>query len=113
MLRLPIEFSAEYRGQQPAGQFTRKDTGEVVDFAAALKFEYETDDGDVVLVPIRATQLDKCEPPFDHEQLQKGDELVLRGFVVLQDRGSDRDSYFSITTVRYAADAPALKAASS
>jgi hypothetical protein len=108
-LRLPIEFAAEYRGQAPGGEFTRDDTGERVAFSPALKFEYEDENGDVVLIPIRAAQLDKCEPPFDHEVLQKGDELVLRGFVVLQDRGSDRDSYFAIRSVAYAAEAP-LKA---
>lgn len=101
-LRLPIEFTAEYRGQQPAGEFVRKDTGEVVSFPPKLKFEYETDDGDVTIVPIGATQLDKCEPAFDHAALKKGQVLRLSGFAILQDRGSDRDSYFAIQSVAYA-----------
>lgn len=113
-LRLPIQLAAEYRGQRAPGTFTRRDTGEIVNFPAALKFEYEDEGGDVVIVPISASQLDKCSPPFDHEQLKKGDQLVLSGHVVLQDRGSDKDSYFAISSVVYAAaEAPKLKAASS
>lgn len=103
-LRLPVEFVAEYRGQRPAGSFVDRGTGEHVSYGPALKFEYETADGDIEIVPVRATELDKCEPPFDHAQLKKGDQLSLSGFVVLQDRGSERDSYFSLVSVRYRAD---------
>ena len=98
-MRLPIELRAEYRGVAPASQFVARDTGETIDVRPRLKFEYEDESGDVALIPIGANQLDKCEPPVDYEGFVKGDEFVLRGHVVLQDRGSDRDSYFALQSV--------------
>lgn len=98
MLRLPIDFVGEYRGQAPGGSFDRD--GETIEYLPKLKFEYEDESGDVVLVPIGLQTLDRCEPPFDASKLKKGDHVRITGHVVLQDRGSDRDSYLSIRSAQ-------------
>ncbi|MFL5845281.1 MAG: hypothetical protein ACJ762_11345 [Solirubrobacteraceae bacterium] len=94
-MRIPVTMLAEYRGQAPASQFTARDTGEVVDLRPMLKFEVEQPDGDVGLIPLRENQLDEAAD-FDHGKLAKGDLVQLVGVVVLQDRGSDRDSYLRV-----------------
>lgn len=98
-LRLPIHADVEYRGVQAASTFTRKDTGEIVNVPAKLKFEYESPDGDVALIPVSGSQLDKCSPPIDYNTFERGDAFELIGLVVLADRGSDRDSFFTVTSL--------------
>src|SRR5438309_10890601 len=95
--RLPLDLIAEYRGMRPAGSFTRKETREVVETPARLKFELSLEDGDVETFDVAGSQLDRCQPPFDYSKLERGDIVRLRGFVVLQQRGSDQDSYASYT----------------
>lgn len=98
MLRIPVDLTVEYLGTKDASRFTRP-TGEVVEVPQRVTFMYLADDGEVTLVPVSGAQLDKCQPPFDHASLSKGDTVRLHGLVVLQDRGSDRDSYFSVQRV--------------
>jgi hypothetical protein len=97
--RIPVGMDVEYRGLEAPRQFTARDSGEEVNVPARIKFEYETDDGDVVLMPVSASQLDKVSPPFNYSELKRGDRVHLSGYVLLQERGSDRDSYLQITAV--------------
>lgn len=94
--RLPIDLVAEFRGLKPAGTFTKKDTGEVVDIPAKLKLEVSRDDGDVDLIEISSSALDRATPPVEYGAFKRGELIRLRGEVMLQDRGSDRDSYLSV-----------------
>jgi hypothetical protein len=106
--RIPVGFRAEYRGQAPAGEFVDRETGEKVEFAPNLKFEFDLADGDVGQLAIRQSSLDKVSD-FDVAKLKKGEEVHLEGVVVLADRGSSNDSYFRPLSCRKAA--AAVKAA--
>lgn len=97
-LRLPVDFVAEYRGVKPAGQFTRRDTGEVVDIPAKLKFEITYPDGDVDLAEVSAASLEKIQG-LDPTKFDRGQVMHLRGEVMIQDRGSDRASYFTVHSI--------------
>ncbi len=97
--RLPVEVEAEYRGVAAASEFLARDTGERVQVPPKLKFEYDTFDGDVEMLSVSAAQFDKVQGAPDYQTLKRGDRLVLVGLVVLQDRGSDRDSYFKLERV--------------
>lgn len=96
--RLPLDLTAEYRGQRPAGSFVKRETGEVIETAARLKFEHTSADGDVELVEIGTSQLDKIPAPVP-EQIKRGDIVRIQGFAVIQDRGSDKDSFVTFTRV--------------
>lgn len=93
MQRFPFNMVVEYRGARAPSSFVKKETGATVDLPARLKFEYARDDGDVELLEVPASQLNKIEPPFDHASLKRGDQVRLEGEVLLQPRGSDRESY--------------------
>jgi len=96
-LRIPVgPFEVEYRGVQPGGEFPDRVTGAVVSYAPKLKFEYDEANGDVVLFPVGSGQIDKCVPPVDFESFKKGERYTLRGFAILADKGSDKDSYLRI-----------------
>jgi hypothetical protein len=107
--RIPVAFEVEYRGVAPASQFTARDTGEVVDIAPKLKLELETFNGDVEMLVLSSTQLDKVEGAPDYGKLKRGDRFTICGTVILQDRGSDRDSYLKVERVEM--PQPAVKAA--
>jgi hypothetical protein len=94
MQRLPFVLRAEYRGTEPARQFKAQDTGDNVTIPPKLRFEYEAEDGSLELLAVSRSQLDKV-PGVDDVigSLQRGDQVVLSGRAVIQDRGSDRDSY--------------------
>jgi hypothetical protein len=98
-LRLPVKFPVEYRGVQSASSFVARESGELIEVPPKLKFEYEAEDGDVVLIPVSANQLDKAVPAIDHATLQKGSHYVLSGFVLLADRGSQNNSYLSVRSL--------------
>ncbi len=97
--RLPVEVEAEYRGIAAASEFVARDTGERVQVPPKLKFEYDTFDGDVEMLSISGAQFDKVQGAPDYNTLKRGDRLVLAGLAILQDRGSDRDSYFKLEHV--------------
>jgi hypothetical protein len=97
--RLPVEVEAEYRGIAAASEFVARDSGERVQVPPKLKFEYDTFDGDVEMLSISGTQFDKVQGAPDYTSLKRGDRLILLGLVILQDRGSDRDSYFKLERV--------------
>lgn len=96
--RWPLSLIAEYRGVEAASQYTDRETGDVRDIPAKLKFEVETSDGDVQMLVVSASQLEKARPTIVVEELQRGHRLQLSGFAVIQDRGSDRASYVQITS---------------
>lgn len=105
-LRWPLRLLAEYRGVEAASQFTDRETGEVRDIPAKLKFEVETDGGDVQLLVVPASQLDKARPTIAPDELNRGDRVELSGVAVIQDRGSDRSSYVQITSAERAVSSP-------
>ncbi len=113
MQRLPWDRVLEFRGREAEGySFTAKDTGEVVELAPMLRFEFETDDGDVGLVELRGSAFDKARGSIDYKDLKRGQKVRVQGVINLQDRGSGKDSYFSVTAIDLAADgrpAAALK----
>ncbi len=94
MQRIPFSLQAEYRGTEPARQFRAPDTGDNVTIPPKLRFEYEGEDGALELLSVSQSQLDKV-PGADGliGSLQRGDQVILVGRAVIQDRGSDRDSY--------------------
>lgn len=100
--KLPVAVEAEYRGVAAASEFVAKDSGETIQVPAKLKFEYDTFDGDVEMLVVSGSQFDRVEGAPDYAQLRKGERLTLIGLVVLQDRGSDRDSYFKLERVEAA-----------
>lgn len=107
-IRLPSTIIAEYRGAQPGGEFTNRETGEQVEYGRKLKLEIEDpQSGDVTLLPLREGDFDRAEPPFDASKLQKGDVLALE-IVAVIGTGDER-SYLQLRSARYAADVPTLK----
>jgi len=109
MLQLPVLCFAEYRGAAPPGTFVNSE-GEKIEFGPKLKFEYETHEGDVVLIPLSSSQLDTAAD-FDVQMLDKGQRVRLEGLVTLQDRGSPRGSFFRPTVVTLADDGDELQVA--
>lgn len=97
--RIPVVVEAEYRGIAAASEFVARDTGEKVQVPPKLKFEYDTFDGDVEMLVVSGAQFDKVQGAPDYKALHRGDRMTLVGLVVLQDRGSDRDSYFRLERV--------------
>jgi hypothetical protein len=100
MQRLPWDRVVEFRGREAKGfSFKNRETGELVDLAPMLKFEYETDDGDVGLLQIRGSAFEKAETSIDFTALRRGERFRLQGMIMLQERGSGKDSYFQVTRV--------------
>lgn len=97
--KLPVVVEVEYRGIAAASEFVARDTGETIQVPPKLKFEYDTFDGDVEMLVVSGSQFDKVQGAPDYKTLKRGDRMVLLGLVVLQDRGSDRDSYFKLERV--------------
>jgi hypothetical protein len=97
--RIPVLVEVEYRGVAAASEFVARDTGEKIQVPPKLKFEYDTFDGDVEMLVVSGSQFDKIQGAPDYSSLQRGQRLTLIGLVVLQDRGSDRDSYFKLERV--------------
>lgn len=98
----PVAAIAEFRGMKSASTFTDRTTGEVIPVPARAQFEVEGEDGAVAVIPVSTKELDRCVPPFDASSLKKGVMVELRGRVVLQDRGSQRDSFAIVESVSVA-----------
>lgn len=96
-IRVPVDIAAEYRGLSAAGQFKSRETGELLDIPPKFKFEVEVGLGDDVdLLVLSQTVLDKAQSDFPIGILRRGERVRLVGTIVLQDRDSDRDSYFRV-----------------
>lgn len=96
--RIPFSLDAEFVGARPAGTFKRD--GEIIPMPAQVRFLVDSEDGDVQMLSVSASALDKVQPPFDYAGLARGDRVELRGAAVIQDRGSDRDSFFAVESAR-------------
>ncbi len=99
MQRLPWDRVLEYRGREAEGYSFVSDKGEKVDLAPMLRFEFETDDGDVGLVDLRASSFESARGAVDWQSLKRGDYVRVKGVINLQERGSGKDSYFSVKVV--------------
>jgi hypothetical protein len=92
--RIPFSLEGEFVGLRPASEFVRD--GKTIPSPAQVRFLVDQDDGDVQLLTVSASALDRVQPPFDYGRLSRGDRVRLRGAAVIQDRGSDRDSFFVV-----------------
>lgn len=107
--RLPVNVHAEYRGSKPAGQFTARDTGEVIAIPEKLRFEFDNGEGPDLL-EVSLSALDKVKPAFDASVLKKGDTVHILGVAVIPEKGSPQGGFFSITACSVV-EASKLKAA--
>ncbi len=96
MARIPVAFQATFVGQRPGGTF-KNPQGEQIPYPPKLKFLHQGQDGDADLVEISGNQLEKVEPPVRLADLTVGEVFAIQGVAVIQERGSDRDSYVQIT----------------
>jgi hypothetical protein len=108
-LRLEMPAEAEYRGVAAGYEFV-SEHGETVPVAPKLKFEVEQSDGDVALLPLSQSGLDRATPPFDAATLKKGDRVVLDLLVCWKGAEPKGDSYVQVLGCRRAS-ASGLKAA--
>jgi hypothetical protein len=94
--RVPVALSVEFRGTKPAREYTVRKTGEVRTASAVLKFEHERENGDVDLIEVAASTFDRMSPSVDCAKFKRGERFRLSGTAVIQDRGSDYDSYLAV-----------------
>ena len=97
-MRLPVSLEVEYRGVKPQREYTLRETGELRTASAVLKFEAELPDGDIALIEVAATTLDRLRPAVDYVTFARGQRFTMSGTAVIQDRGSEYDSYFAVTS---------------
>jgi len=106
-MRLPVSLDVEFRGVKPQRDYTIRETGERRTAPPVLKFECEKPDGDVEIVEVSGSSFDRMTPTIDYGRFAKGDRFTLTGVAVIQDRGSDWDSYLAVESCRPAAPAKA------
>lgn len=104
-MRLPVSLDVEYRGVKPSRDYTIRETGERRTAAPVLKFECEKPDGDIEVIEVAGSTLDRMVPSVDYSKFRKGERYTLTGVAVIQDRGSDWDSYFGVESCRPAGSA--------
>lgn len=95
-MRLPVSLEVEFRGVKPQRDYVIRETGEKRTAAAVLKFEFDKPDGDVGVIEVTGSTLDRMSPAVDYSKFKKGDRFMLDAEAVIQDRGSDWDSYVSV-----------------
>jgi hypothetical protein len=99
-LRIPVELSGvEFRGVAAPFEFPDRETGEVVSVGPKLKFELELPDGDVALLPVPSSQLEKCSPPVDYTTLKRGQRFVALLEVVWKGAEPKGESYVRVTSL--------------
>lgn len=99
-MRLPVSLEVEFRGIKPQRDYTIRDTGERRTAAPVLKFECDKPDGDVEVIEVTGSAFDRMVPAVDFSKFKKGDRFTLTGVAVIQDRGSDWDSYLGVESCR-------------
>lgn len=99
-MRLPVSLEVEFRGVKPQRDYVIRETGEKRTAAPVLKFECDKPDGDVEVVEVTGSSFDKMSPSVDYSTFRKGDRFTLTGVAVIQDRGSDWDSYLGVESCR-------------
>ena len=98
MQRFPVALDATFVGTKEASEFVRN--GERIAIPAKPQFLTFDEDGQATVLTLSGSQLDKIVPAFNYADLTRGQQVRVEGVVVLQDRGSDRDSYFTCTAIR-------------
>lgn len=99
-MRLPVSLEVEFRGVKPQRDYVIRETGEKRTAAPVLKFECDKPDGDVEVVEVTGSSFDRMSPAVDYSKFRKGDRFTLTGVAVIQDRGSDWDSYLGVESCR-------------
>lgn len=110
-MRLPITLEVEFRGVKPQRDYTLRDTGERRTAPAVLKFELDRENGDIEVVEVSGSSLDRMIPAVDYAKFRKGERFALTGVAVIQDRGSDYDSYLAVESCEPISKAPVRAAA--
>lgn len=95
-LRLPLSLDVEFRGVKPAREYTLRETGERKLATAVCKFELDRENGDVELIEVAASTFDRMSPPVNCATFERGRRYHLAAVAVIQDRGSDYDSYLAV-----------------
>ncbi len=110
MQRLPVDVVCEYRGARAASEFVRE--GRTIAVPPRLTFEHVWPDGEPTYIEIGSGQID-ANTALDWSSLKPGDRVRVAGEAILQERGSDRDSYFRLRLAELvkAAAAPVAKVA--
>ena len=86
-LQLPVSILAEYRGlDSRSGSFTDPESGEVISYSDALRFEFEAPDGTVKSLAIRTSKLDQVTD-LDVAKLARGEFVQIEGLAAAGDRG--------------------------
>lgn len=104
MQRIPVSFVGEFRGVRQASQFVRD--GRTIDVPPRLKFEHVAADGEPSLIEFSAGQFDKSTT-LDWAKLKPGDRVAIEGVAVLAPRGSDSDSFVTLSSAEVVAAKPA------
>ena len=89
----PVTVNAVYTGKSgDGGTFTDGETGEVIAFSEAHAFDYDSADGNVQRLVLRAEKIDKVAEGFDVAKLRRyADAVTIEGDIVLNTEGR---SYF-------------------
>lgn len=89
----PISLHAVYTGKSgDGGEFTDSETGEVISFAEAHAFDFDSAEGNVQRLVLRANRIDQVAEGFDVGKLKRyQDHVLIEGDAVLNDGGR---SYF-------------------
>jgi hypothetical protein len=95
----PVDFVAEYVGAKAAYTFKGRD-GTMVEAPAKVQLLRFSEEGAAVMHELSAGVFDRTSPPIDYASLKRGDKLQVVGRAVIQDRSSDKDSYFAADAVR-------------
>lgn len=102
MQRFPVDVAVEFRGVTDESEYVDRESGETKQRTRIAKFERAVGEADVETITVPVTQFDHCVPAFDWTTLKRGEDVVLRGEVVLASRGEryedgrQRESYFSM-----------------
>lgn len=94
----PVEFVAVFCGKSGnSGQFKDPETGELVDFSEAYAFDFDSADGTVQRLSLRASKIDDVAEGVDVGKLERYSHRVkFVGDVVLNTEGR---SYFKPISV--------------
>jgi hypothetical protein len=85
----PVQFEAVYCGKSgDSGSFKDGETNEVVSFAEAHAFDFESAEGNVQRLVMRADRIDQVAEGFNHGKLKRySSRVLIEGNVVLNDAG--------------------------
>lgn len=89
----PVAINATYTGKcGDGGTFNDSESGEVISFSEAHAFDFDSADGNVQRLILRAQRIDEVAEGFDVAKLNRyADAVAIEGDVVLNTEGK---SYF-------------------